>query len=145
MQMRNKNTYVLFVVFVLLSMVEFVHLFQIINCGSNKITTVAWNETTKKATIKYDQNSNIPIPFTGPPAVDIWCESDTLFDECVLTRQTKTKSEEKVCEYSPSSECKNDCPCSNEKRINIQNISSHRCTFSFSKIYETGKQSDIYR
>ena len=48
------------------------------------------DQETKKATIKYDQNSVIQFPYNGSP-VELRCEADSEIEKCQLTHQTENE------------------------------------------------------
>ena len=128
-----------FLVFVL----HRVNSFHIVQCDSNKINTVNWSNITQKAIIKHDENTNISLPYSGPP-ISIWCESNSAFDECVLSHQGyNTTMEEIRCTYSPTANHIKDNSCQNEQRIIRQPSSGYRCKFDFHKVTKTGMHLSI--
>ena len=128
----------LYVVALLLFVLEGVNSFHIVHCDSNKINTVNWNNITKKAIIKHDENTNISLPYSGPP-ISIWCESSSAFDECVLSHQGYNTTKEEIrCTYSPTSNNIVDISCQNKKRTFLQRSDGYKCKFYFDKITEEG-------
>ena len=136
--MAKDIPYDLYVGAFLLFILDGVNSFHIVHCDSNKINTVNWNDITKKATIKHDENTNISLPYSGPP-ISIWCESSSAFDECVLSHQGyNTTMEEIRCTYSPTSNYIEDISCQNEQRIIRQPTRDYRCKFDFNEVDDTG-------
>ena len=128
----------LYVCALLLFVLEGVNSFHIVHCDSNKINTVNWNNITKKAIIKHDKNTNISLPYSGPP-ISIWCESNSAFDECVLSHQGYNKTKEEIrCMYSPTSNYIEDISCQNEQRIIRQPTRGSKCKFDFNEVDNTG-------
>ena len=136
--MAKNIPYDLYVGAFLLFVLDGVNSFHITHCDSNKINTVNWNNITKKATIKHDENTNISLPYSGPP-ISIWCESSSAFDECVLSHQGYNKTKEEIrCTYSPTAPHVEDLSCQNEQRIIKKTSTDHRCKFEFNQVSDTG-------
>ena len=139
--MREITEKLLFGVVLVISLMRSIQSFQIINCGSNKIKNETWNRITKKAIIVHDQDTMVTIPQDaegGEPA-HIWCESDGLFDACMLKHQATNMSETKRCEYLPRTQCLANFTCTNDKRLQFHPSAGYKCQFSFDQIKETGK------
>ena len=141
--MAKNIPYDLYVGAFFLFVLDGVNSFHITHCDSNKINTVNWNNITKKATIKHDENTNISLPYSGPP-ISIWCESSSAFDECVLSHQGYNTTKEEIrCTYSSTSNNIGDISCQNEQRIFRQPSTGYRCKFYFHKMTKTGKHLSI--
>ena len=128
--------------FVAITVFKSTETFQIIYCNSNYIDVIKSSDNNK-ATIKYDPNKN-KISFNDKSMrngkVKLWCESDYLFDKCVLTHKSEDPSNStNYCTISQPFSCsQHEVTCVN-KNIKYSVTSGKKCEFTFEEFHESGR------
>ena len=127
----------------LIGMITFGHLigaFKITRCGSNVINEVEFDAVNKKALIKYDHLKPLSVPGDSVN-IELFCESNTFYQTCSLTHQvTNSSTKDTKCKYAyPTTSARGDI-CQENDNIKFVPSSATNCSFTLSRISETGKK-----